>query len=71
MSGYVPDWIFKGATVIYNRKAKRVLDYYFVSSPVHNSDRLILKLHGVKDDVPCGEVQKCHQKRKKISPHHR
>lgn len=45
MSGYVPDWISAGSTVYFRGKPQKVIDYYFTSTPVHNSDRLVVILH--------------------------
>jgi len=44
MSGYVPNWFEYGKTVIYQGKEEKLKDYFFTSSPIHNSDHFNIVL---------------------------
>jgi|GEM_PF-6981435 len=46
MSGHHPDWLQKDQYLMKDGKKKLVDEFYFVSSPVHNSDELVVIVGG-------------------------
>jgi len=53
MSGHVPEWIFRGATVFFGDKPREVEDYFFTAGTpgLHNDDTIVVRLRGVKKPV--------------------
>lgn len=64
LKGMLPDWVFKGNTIIYQEKECQIEDWEwtcpcFIGDLLHHPDEdlLILKLEGFKKKVPYNEVK--------------
>jgi hypothetical protein len=57
MSGGRPNWLRKHHRVLVNGKPRIVEDFYWTSTPVHNSDELIVKVRGLREHFNLSAVE--------------